>query len=476
MAAVKDFFATTVDEAVVDGCISAFNNMSYDITHKQRTKWKRQGKKGSQAHGDKDRFIPIRDENKFDQQQSFQDKSDKKKKEDCTASSAAPPSQGSKILCFQTTAPEAADGYISNLRTLYTASSGSESKRSLKSLKRRHIAQTAQRVLDAPDLCDDYYLNLLHWGRSNQVAIGLGPSVYLWNAEDGQISLLTEYSDDTAVTSVRWNHNAQYIAVATDQNVVTLFDAATHKALRKVRGHSSRVGALAWNHSLLSTGSADSTIRNNDVRVKQPCVAVLCGHEQEICGLTWNHDANGDVLASGGNDNKVCVWRPNEGHANHALAEFTESLSAVKALAWCPWNTNLLATGGGTGDRKIRVYDVSSLAMLTQKDAESQCCSLVWNPFEKELLSAHGFSRNQLSVWKYPHMQKTHDLTGHTARVLHTTLSPNGEIVCSAAADETLRFWKVFDSKSKNSDTDADGYALAAHDAKTSTKLNLRIR
>jgi len=329
-------------------------------------------------------------------------------------------------------------------------------------------------VLDAPDLCDDYYLNLLHWGASNKVAIGLGPSVYVWDAEDGQISLLKEYGDDTAVTSVRWNHNAQYIAVATDQNIVTLFDAATHKALRKLRGHSSRVGALAWNHSVLSTGSADSTIRNNDVRAKKPCIAVLSGHEQEICGLSWNDDANGDVLASGGNDNKVCVW---QSESPHALCEFTDSLSAVKALAWCPWNSSLLATGGGTGDRKIRVYDVSTQAMVTQKDAESQCCSLVWNPFEKELLSSHGFSRNQLSVWKYPKMQKTHDLTGHTARVLHTTLSPNGEIVCSAAADETLRFWKVFDSKTNNDESAADVYSLqGAHDTKNSRKLNLRIR
>merc|ERR1719464_184268 len=129
------------------------------------------------------------------------------------------------------------------------------------------------------------------------------------------------------------------MAVGDSQGVVTLFDAATHKALRKLRGHSSRVGALAWNHSVLSTGSADSSIRNNDVRQKQHCVAVLGGHEQEVCGLQWNHDAQGDLLASGANDNKACVWA----NAPHAVTEFTESLSAVKALAWCPWNRNLLA-------------------------------------------------------------------------------------------------------------------------------------
>jgi cell division cycle protein 20 (cofactor of APC complex) len=74
---------------------------------------------------------------------------------------------------------------------------------------------------------------------------------------------------------------------------------------------------------------------------------------------------------------------------------------------------------------------------------------LQWSTTEKELLSAHGFSQNQLTVWKYPTMTKVADLHGHTSRVLHTAMSPDGSIVCSAAADETLRFWRVWESASK---------------------------
>jgi cell division cycle protein 20 (cofactor of APC complex) len=36
------------------------------------------------------------------------------------------------------------------------------------------------------------------------------------------------------------------------------------------------------------------------------------------------------------------------------------------------------------------------------------------------------------------------EMTGHTSRVLHLAQSPDGTTVCSAAADETLRFWKCF--------------------------------
>ena len=40
-------------------------------------------------------------------------------------------------------------------------------------------------------------------------------------------------------------------------------------------------------------------------------------------------------------------------------------------------------------------------------------------------------------------MVKVAELTGHTARVLHMAQSPDGTTVCSAAADETLRFWRI---------------------------------
>lgn len=45
---------------------------------------------------------------------------------------------------------------------------------------------------------------------------------------------------------------------------------------------------------------------------------------------------------------------------------------------------------------------------------------------------------------------KTAELSGHESRVLHLALSPNGTTVASTAPDETLRFWKVFQSDEEN--------------------------
>jgi len=38
------------------------------------------------------------------------------------------------------------------------------------------------KVLDAPELQDDFYLNLVDWSALNVLAVGLSKSVYIWSA------------------------------------------------------------------------------------------------------------------------------------------------------------------------------------------------------------------------------------------------------------------------------------------------------
>ena len=53
----------------------------------------------------------------------------------------------------------------------------------------RYIPPTPVRILDAPDLVDDYYLNLLDWSPfNNNLAISLAQTVYLWNSKSLEIS------------------------------------------------------------------------------------------------------------------------------------------------------------------------------------------------------------------------------------------------------------------------------------------------
>ena len=89
------------------------------------------------------------------------------------------------------------------------------------------------------------------------------------------------------------------------------------------------------------------SIQCTSVAVLIPCSCPLPRHQ--VCGLKWSPDHQ--HLASGGNDNKLFVW---SSRAEHPVHTYSEHLAAVKAIAWSPHQHGLLASGGGTADRRIR--------------------------------------------------------------------------------------------------------------------------
>lgn len=139
----------------------------------------------------------------------------------------------------------------------------------------------------------------------NVLAVGLGSCVYLWSACTSKVTKLCELPSDT-VTSVSWTQKGAHLAVGTSKGEVEIWDVAKCKRLRVMTGHEARVGTMAWNSHILSSGSRDRTILNRDVRAKDSYLSKLTGHKQEVCGLKWSFDCS--QLASGGNDNKLFIW------------------------------------------------------------------------------------------------------------------------------------------------------------------------
>ena len=76
---------------------------------------------------------------------------------------------------------------------------------------------------------------------------------------------------------------------------------------------------------------------------------------------------------------------------------------------------------GGTVDRTVRIWNTASMTQLQSFDTGSQVLlsscyksaekltlpclqvsSIAWNSEYKEMITGHGFSHNQLTVWRYP--------------------------------------------------------------------------
>jgi len=163
--------------------------------------------------------------------------------------------------------------------------------------------------LDVPGLVDDFYLNLLSWSQDNILAAGLGSAVYPWNAQTHTIQLLVNVGDRNSVTSVKWctsQGNTHYLAVGTNSDVCvfnTLVMGQVYDLFVMAWGAS-----LAWNdkHHSMSIGTHAGMIVNVDNCMAAHCNMSFIGHKGEVCGLAWN--TNGSCLASGSNDDMVCLW------------------------------------------------------------------------------------------------------------------------------------------------------------------------
>ncbi|KAL8739879.1 MAG: hypothetical protein Q9190_007357, partial [Brigantiaea leucoxantha] len=153
-------------------------------------------------------------------------------------------------------------------------------------------------------------------------------------------------------------------------------------------------------------------------------LAKISIHTQQICGLFWSPD--GEYFASGANDNLCCLFEVKEILAPRETSETrgargrksTEPSStspgeqnrvlnidegrlkqkwahsaAIKAIAFCPWQRGLIATGGGSNDRAIHFYHTFSGACLATIDVQAQVTSLIWSTSRREIAATFGYAQ-----------------------------------------------------------------------------------
>ncbi|XP_074022411.1 cell division cycle protein 20 homolog B [Numenius arquata] len=301
-------------------------------------------------------------------------------------------------------------------------------------------------------LRNDYYLNILDWSLENLIAIAVGPAAHIWNGETLQaIESIDLNSSSKYISSLAWIKEGTCLAVGTSDGEVQLWDIETKKRLRNMFGHLSVVGALSWNHYILSSGSRLGSIHHHDVRVAQHHVGTLYQNKQSICSLKWS--LTDQWLASGSSGGILNIWPSDPGVKlqSQPLKTIPHS-SAVKAVNWCPWQSRVLATGGGMKDGILRVWDINREKIIQSAATDSQICSLLWLPKTSELLTGQGLPGNQMKIWKYPMLINSSELYGHRGRVLHIALSPDQSRLFSVAADGIACLWKCHESgESKHS-------------------------
>ena len=167
----------------------------------------------------------------------------------------------------------------------------------------RTIPVQPERILDAPDLVDDFYLNLLDWSNKNIVAIALSTRVFFWNdTTHERLPLIIDMNDSSAyhalsdvVTSVSFNKQGNLIAMGSNNRNLCVQDLETNKTIYSHNFQDDVIGSLDWNNYILTCGTRGNRILSFDVR--NALVSTVMAHTDEVCKIKW--DPHGRYLVSG---------------------------------------------------------------------------------------------------------------------------------------------------------------------------------
>ncbi|XP_029685132.1 cell division cycle protein 20 homolog B-like [Takifugu rubripes] len=291
----------------------------------------------------------------------------------------------------------------------------------------------------APMLLDDYYCNLLDCSSHNTVALALGSSVYIWNAETHTVVGSLEpdpLSGQESISSLCWSEDGRTLCVGTRRGEIQLWDADCKHMTRCLLAHVSVVRAVSWKWPLLSSGSALGSIFHHDFRAPASLIGSVF-QEEGLCSLQWSPD--GGRLASGSIEGLLSIW-------DSSITGCTGMRSPVTAMKQpSVVKRNTIATGGGYQDGKLRIWDALSGTCETIANTNSQICSLRWAEKRRCLVTGHGLPQHHIACWSwdFASLNLTSQFTGHSQRVLHLALNTGNTQILSAGADEHLRIWDM---------------------------------
>lgn len=87
----------------------------------------------------------------------------------------------------------------------------------------RKINKVPFKVLDAPSLQDDFYLNLLEWSPTNVLSVALDSSLYMWNANNNKVLRFCDLNP-ASITSLTWNNSGSQVAIGNNLGVIENWD------------------------------------------------------------------------------------------------------------------------------------------------------------------------------------------------------------------------------------------------------------
>ncbi|KAF7308772.1 WD-REPEATS-REGION domain-containing protein [Mycena kentingensis (nom. inval.)] len=219
-------------------------------------------------------------------------------------------------------------------------------------------------------------------------------------------NLGSQIGDERPISQVRFSPNNEILATGSWSGTVKLWNVPACTPIRSLRGHSDRVGGVAWHPKA--------------TKAQNPSMVNLVSGAGDGCVNLWSLDAESPLAVMKGHQNRVCRV------AFHPSGRFVASASF---------------------DTTWRLWDIDTTKELLLQEGHSKEVYSVEFQNDGALVASGGLDAIG-RVWDLRTGRTAMVLDGHVQAIYAIGFSPNGYQLATGSGDDTIRIWDLRSLKS----------------------------